>query len=208
MNLLDDTPPDKLDPQLIKAALEKARTQAQRAGQIIRSVHTFVKKHEPSRERITVQQLIDSVMPLVELQAHRFFVGIHTRIAPKLPPLLADRVLLEQVLLNLTRNAIEAMQHTAPEKRILRIVAEPERDVSPPTVIISVIDHGHGIAPEVAQQLFSPFFSTKSEGMGMGLNVCRTAVEFHGGSLQHHDNPRGGTIFRFTLPAMEEVTST
>jgi two-component system sensor histidine kinase DctS len=207
INLLDSDQNEHVAPGLLRAALDKARTQAQRAGQIIRSVHTFVKKHEPLRERITIGELVDSVMPLVEMQADRFFVSIHTRIAPKLPPLFADRVLLEQVLLNLTRNAIESMQYAAPEKRILRIIAELEPETSPPTIAISVIDQGHGIAPDVAEKLFSRFFTTKTEGMGMGLSICRTAIEFHGGTLRHSDNPRGGTIFRFTLPVMEEVVS-
>jgi len=185
----------------LKPALEKASAQAQRAGHIIRSVHTFVRKREPAREAVTIQTLIDSVMPLVELQAQQFFVAIQTSIAPNLPSLLADRVLLEQVLLNLTRNGIEAMQHAHPEKRILRIVAALESEsLSQANVAISVIDHGHGISDEVAKRLFSPFFSTKAEGMGIGLNICRTAVEFHGGKLTHADNSLGGTIFRFTLP--------
>jgi two-component system sensor histidine kinase DctS len=104
--------------------------------------------------------------------------------------------MLEQVLLNLTRNAIEAMQDVAPERRLLRIVAAQEAG----QVTVAVIDQGHGIAPEVAERLFSPFFSTKAEGMGMGLSICRTAIEFHGGTLTHADNPGGGTIFKFALP--------
>lgn len=195
-------PHNDADLELLKSALEKASTQAQRAGHIIRSVHTFVKRREPSREPVTVQALIDGVMPLVELQARQFFVVTHTEIAPDLPPVLADPVMLEQVLLNLTRNAIEAMQSIPPERRILRIVADFDTE-SPAqqNIVVSVIDQGHGIPAEVAERLFSPFFSTKAEGMGMGLNICRTAVEFHGGKLIHADNPGGGTIFRFTLPA-------
>ena len=199
-----------LDPGVLKPALEKASTQAQRAGHIIRSVHTVVKRREPSREPITVQSLIDSVIPLVELQARQFFVTIQVHVSPQLPNVLADRVMLEQVLLNLTRNAIEAMQEVAPERRILRIVAEQGAEsvsASAPqrNVIISVIDQGHGIPEEVAARLFSPFFSTKAEGMGMGLNICRTTVEFHGGTLVHANNPAGGTIFRFTLPVQMDV---
>ena len=197
--------PGSLDLELLKPALEKAGTQAQRAGHIIRSVHTFVKRREPSREPVTVPELIDSVIPLVELQARQFFVMTQTQIDPDLPPVLADRVMLEQVLLNLTRNAIEAMQDVAPERRILRIAAEHDA-VSPQNVVISVIDLGHGIPAEVVERLFSPFFSTKAEGMGMGLNICRTAVEFHGGTLVHADNPDGGTIFRFTLPGLSETS--
>ncbi|HYD80881.1 MAG TPA: PAS domain S-box protein [Paucimonas sp.] len=210
LNLLDSEAgrAGKLDMALLKTALEKAGAQAQRAGQIIRSVHAFVKKREPARETVRIAALIDSVLPLVELQAQRFFVVVQTAIAPDLPAVSADRVLLEQVLLNLTRNAIEAMRDAPSEKRVLRIAAGLGRDAaddkSAPNVVISVIDQGHGIAPDVAERLFSPFFSTKAEGMGMGLNICRTAAEFHGGTLVHEPNPLGGTIFRFTLPSLPE----
>jgi two-component system sensor histidine kinase DctS len=209
LNMLNNnTAPSKADIDLLKPALEKASNQAQRAGHIIRSVHTFVKRREPSREATTVQSLIDNVLPLVELQARQFFVVTQTEIEPDLPLVLADRVMLEQVLLNLTRNGIEAMQNIAPERRILRIVAQHDDSAEAQhNVMISVIDRGHGIAKEVAERLFSPFFSTKAEGMGMGLNICRTAVEFHGGRLVHADNPAGGTIFRFTLPGMEKGMS-
>ena len=197
----------RFDPEVLKPALEKASTQAQRAGHIIRSVHTFVKRREPSREPIAVQSLIDSVIPLVELQARQFFVAIQVHVDPQLPSVLADRVMLEQVLLNLTRNAIEAMQDVAPERRILRIVAEQEADPAQRSVVVSVIDRGHGIPQEVADRLFSPFFSTKAEGMGMGLNICRTTAEFHGGALVHANNPAGGTIFRFSLPVPTEIVA-
>ncbi len=204
LNLLNrNSAPAAPDLDLLRPALEKASNQAQRAGHIIRSVHTFVKRSEPSRQRLQIRELIDSVIPLIELQARQFFVVTQIRVEPNLPAVLADRVMLEQVLLNLTRNGIEAMQDIAPERRILRIVAARDRE-SPQqqNIAISVIDQGHGIPAEVAERLFSPFFSTKAEGMGMGLNICRTTVEFHGGTLVHADNPGGGTIFRFSLPTL------
>ncbi|SFD77045.1 sensor histidine kinase [Massilia yuzhufengensis] len=182
---------------MLRHALEQARQQAQRAGQIIRSVHQFVKKREPRRETVGIRSVLDGVRALVELQARQAGVVLRIDIAPQLPPVLADRVLLEQVLLNLTRNAIEAMQDTRPDQRVLRIAAAHEAG----SVTVSVIDRGHGIAPEVAAGLFSPFYSTKAEGMGMGLSICRTAIEFHGGTLTHAPNPGGGTIFSFALPA-------
>ena len=116
--------------------------------------------------------------------------------------MLGDQVLLEQVILNLTRNGIQAMAAVPSARRILRVTAELTRnDDGAESVTVSVIDQGHGIAEEVAARLFSPFFSTKAEGMGMGLNICRTTIEFHGGTLTYTDNPAGGTIFRFSLPA-------
>ncbi|MBF8177588.1 MAG: PAS domain S-box protein [Burkholderiaceae bacterium] len=187
---------------MLTHALEKAQAQAQRAGQIIRSVHTFVKKREPMRTAVTIEELIDNVAPLVELQAQKYFVFIKIDIPDNLPSVLADHVLLEQVLLNLTRNAIESMQNIAPEKRVLRIAAAVD-DAIPPNVVVSISDQGHGIPPEVAERLYSPFFSTKADGMGMGLSICRTAIEFHGGTLTHTDNPGGGTIFRFSLPTLQ-----
>ena len=186
-----------VDTQLLSGALQQASRQAQRAGQIIRSVHEFVKKREPERQPVSIDQLVDGVRALIELQAHKHYVAIHMPI-PDLPPVSADRMMLEQVLLNLTRNAIEAMEDVAPERRILRVEArllEPQDQVE-----VAVIDQGHGIPDDVAERLFSPFFSTKAEGMGMGLSVCRTAIEFHGGTLSFRPNPEGGTIFAFTLP--------
>jgi two-component system sensor histidine kinase DctS len=187
-----------LDPAILKPALEQASVQARRAGQIIRSVHEFVKKREPERQLVDIASVVEGIGALIELQASKYFVAIQASIPPALPAVSADRMMLEQVLLNLTRNAIEAMQDVAPERRVLRIVAAQEAG----QVTVSVIDQGHGIAPEVAARLFSPFFSTKAEGMGMGLSICRTAIEFHGGTLTHSANPEGGTIFKFSLPRL------
>ena len=187
-----------LDLAMLKPALEQASLQARRAGQIIRSVHEFVKKREPERQAVHIASLVDGIGALIEMQASKYFVAIQTSMADALPAVSADRMMLEQVLLNLTRNAIEAMQDVAPERRVLHIAAAYEAG----HVTVSVIDQGHGIAPDVAERLFSPFFSTKAEGMGMGLSICRTAIEFHGGTLTHAANPGGGTIFKFALPSL------
>ncbi|MFS2137310.1 two-component system sensor histidine kinase NtrB [Duganella sp. Dugasp56] len=197
----DGTP---VDCDILKPALEQASAQAQRAGQIIRSVHEFVKKREPLRQEIAIASLLDGIRALIELQARQAYVSFQTNIPADLPPVRADRVMIEQVLLNLTRNAIEAMAHIPPQRRILNVVAA--YDAATAQVSVAVIDQGHGIPKEVAERLFSPFFSTKAEGMGMGLNICRTAIEFHGGALTHSANPQGGTIFTFVLPAVLAAT--
>jgi two-component system sensor histidine kinase DctS len=173
-------------------------------------VHEFVKKREPRRESVTVQHVVDGIRALVDLQARQSYVTLQVEVPPDLPPVLADRVLLEQVLLNLTRNAIESMQDIDRERRVLRIEAahNAAHDEAQGQVSVSVIDNGHGIPPEVAERLFSPFFSTKAEGMGMGLSICRTAIEFHGGTLTHADNPGGGTVFTFTLQQAQATIST
>jgi two-component system sensor histidine kinase DctS len=194
-----------VDCGVLKPALEQASAQAQRAGQIIRSVHEFVKKREPQRQEIAIHSLLDGISALIELQARQSYVSFRTEIPADLPAVRADRVMIEQVLLNLTRNAIEAMQHIQPQRRVLNVVAEYDADTA--QVSVAVIDQGHGIPDEVAQRLFSPFFSTKAEGMGMGLNICRTAIEFHGGALTFRANPQGGTIFTFVLPAVPVATT-
>lgn len=210
------------DISMVENALEKAGNQARRAGQIIRSVHEFVKKREARREPLAVAQLVTNIMPLIELQARAQQVKVRINIHQDLPFVLADRILIEQVLLNLTRNAVEAMAETPTELRILQIVAklvatesftatEISNDIGANTkdtlpelsaqqIVIEVIDQGHGITQEVEQQLFAPFFSTKSTGMGMGLNICRTAIEFHGGRLYYHKHPERGVTFAFSLP--------
>ena len=201
LNVLARDAGTPLDTGMLRRALEQANTQARRAGQIIRSVHEFVKKREPRRERVSIPLVIEGIRALVDLQARQSYVALQLDVPARMPPVLADRLLLEQVLLNLTRNAIEAMQGIEPERRVLRIAAAAAQDGQ---VAVSVIDNGHGIPPEVAERLFSPFFSTKAEGMGMGLSICRTAIEFHGGTLTHADNPGGGTVFTFTLQEARE----
>ena len=186
------------DSATLKPALEQASAQAQRAGQIIRSVHEFVKKREAERQDVALSSMLESIQALIELQARQHYVSLQVDLPATLPLVRADRMLIEQVLLNLTRNAIEAMADEPPARRLLRVVAQ--HDPLAGMVITQVIDQGHGIPRDVAERLFSPFFSTKAEGMGMGLNICRTAIEFHGGTLTHRDNPQGGTIFTFTLP--------
>jgi len=186
------------DASTLKAPLEQACSQAQRAGQIIRSVHEFVKNRESERQDVALQTMLDSILVLIELQSRQHHVSLQIELPESLPLVRADRMLIEQVLLNLTRNGIEAMGDVQPLKRILRVVAH--HDPVAGMVVVQVIDNGHGIPHDVAERLFSPFFSTKAEGMGMGLNICRTAIEFHGGTLSHRDNPQGGTIFTFTLP--------
>lgn len=182
---------------MLKTALERVQEQADRAGHIIRSVHDFVRRREAVKARCNIADVIEAVMPLVQLQARKSRVQIETDVARELPRIEADTTMLEQVLLNLTRNAIEAMAQQPAERRTLRIEARPrERGVE-----VAVVDHGNGIDPAAAEKLFTPFFTTKQEGMGMGLSICRTAVELHRGQLWFEATPGGGATFRFTLQA-------
>lgn len=209
LNILKQEPPPA-DFSLLTEALEKATQQAQRAAQVIRSVHEFVKKQEASRAWFDINALLQNVMPLIALQAQSAHIHVHYQIDPDLPEVFADKVLIEQVLLNLTRNAIEAMHDITYPQRQMQIHAHlsaknsTDRQQTPALLLIQVIDQGHGISTDVAEKLFSPFFSTKAAGMGMGLNICRTAIEFHGGSLKYRPNPLGGTIFEFTIPCRDK----
>jgi two-component system, LuxR family, sensor histidine kinase DctS len=190
---------DGFDPQDIRQALEKLGIQAQRAGRIIRRVHDFVRKSEPKRAPCALSEIADDCIGFVEAEARKRHVHLEA-VLPALPPVLADRLMLEQVLLNLIRNGMEAMAETPQAQRTLRLSAE----LCDNEVIVAIADNGCGIAPEIREKLFTAFFSTKPEGMGVGLSICRSIVEFHRGRLWAEENaqsPSGrGTIFRFTLP--------
>ncbi len=180
----------------LKDALGKVASQAQRAGRIIRQVHDFVRRSEPRHAPCEINSVVDEAIGLIEADARKRGVRIVRDLKTGLPELMADRVMIEQVLLNLMRNGMEAMQATPTEKRQLII----STDRAEGGVMVGVADHGSGIAKEMAAHLFEPFFSTKPEGMGMGLNICRSIIEFHKGRLWVDDNLGGGTTFRFTLP--------
>ncbi|WKB50978.1 ATP-binding protein [Eleftheria terrae] len=204
INMMQEGSLDAATQRLIQHAIERIAEQAERAGRVIKSVHDFVRRREHVREAMRADQLIEAVMPLVRLQARKSATRVQVELpAPPepMPRVVCDRTMVEQVLLNLTRNAIQAMEELPPEQRLLRIQA---RQVHPRWVEFWVIDQGPGISEEVAARLFTPFFTTKTEGMGLGLSLCRTVIEQHGGLLLF-DNltpPQGsGARFRFTLAA-------
>ena len=187
----------KWKPEEVLVAMQKASFQADRAGKIIRRVREFVKKSEPRRSAVRMPDVLDDALGFADIDARRTGIRLVTEIEPELPPVFADRIMIEQVVLNLIRNGLDAMADTLPESRVLRVRA---RRFGKDAVEVAVIDRGHGISEEGRQRLFTPFYTTKTEGMGMGLNICRSIVEFHDGRLIVDDNPEGGTIFSFTLP--------
>jgi two-component system sensor histidine kinase DctS len=199
VNLMRDGQVDAGTQAMILQALQRIAEQAERAGRVIKSVHDFVRRREHVREAIRADQIIDAVMPLVRLQARKSATRIDLDWPSPVPRVVCDRTMVEQVLLNLTRNAIQAMEEQPLERRVLLIRV---RQIDARWVAFSVIDRGTGIAPEVAARLFTPFFTTRSEGMGLGLSLCRTVIEQHGGALVFDNGADGvGTEFRFTLPA-------
>lgn len=196
----------------VAMAVRRIAEQADRAGQVIRSVHDFVRRRDRVREAVAPQALIDAVLPLVRLQARKLGVRVEIFYEDRLPRVLCDRTLVEQVLLNLARNAMQAMDLPELSSRVLQLRVARARAVGESSaapdkadvrrwVEFSVADQGGGISEEVAARLFTPFFSTRPDGMGLGLSLCRTVVEQHGGALAFEPQRPRGTIFRFTLPA-------
>ena len=180
----------------LKEALGKLAVQAQRAGHIIRRVHDFVRKSEPKLAPCDLAEAVDDSIGFIEGAAKSRGVRIVREIPGRRPELLADQVMIEQVLLNLMRNGIEAMAEAPADRRRLTVkLSQRENQME-----IRVIDNGPGIPPEVEEKLFTPLFSTKADGMGMGLNICRSIIEFHHGRLWVESNPEGGSIFVMTLP--------
>jgi two-component system, LuxR family, sensor kinase FixL len=176
-------------------AAESAVGQVSRAGEIIRRLREFVKKSEPERHEENIITLIEEACGLALIGAREQGVTVRFRTAPQLPAALVDKVQVQQVLVNLIRNAVEAMQASA--RRDITIETMLDEDGF---IRIGVIDTGPGIAPEIMERLFQPFVTTKPQGMGVGLSLCRAIVEAHGGRLWAEPNPGGGAIFRFTVP--------
>jgi two-component system sensor histidine kinase DctS len=190
----------------LQMALERISEQAGRAGKVINSVHDFVRRRDQDREIVDVRTIIDAVMPLVQLQAQKLGVRVETKLDDRLAHVFCDRTMVEQVLLNLARNGMQAMDHPQCVLRVLSLhVKRAASNLSHDWIEFAVIDRGTGISDDVATQLFTPFFTTKAEGMGLGLSLCRTVVEQHGGHLEFAPYAPQGTLFRFTLPTAPEA---
>jgi two-component system sensor histidine kinase DctS len=202
LNLLEDagtgTAPLAADLQL---ALRRISEQAERAGKVIKSVHDFVRRREQVRERVAPRALLDAIMPLVSLQARKLHMRVLIEVDESCSAVLCDRTMVEQVLLNLCRNGMQAMHEASTMSASKRVLSLRVMPADARWVMFSVTDHGVGISAAVADKLFTPFFTTKAEGMGLGLSLCRTVIEQHGGFLGHAPAPAGGTVFSFTLPA-------
>ncbi|MDZ7904662.1 MAG: PAS domain S-box protein [Cypionkella sp.] len=194
LNLLAAGAPDEA---MLKTALEKLAAQAQRAGLIIRRIQDFVKKREPKLVALDLAEIAADAIGLMTAEAR----GLRLKLvlaAPKapLPLVMADRILIEQVMVNLIRNGIEAMADTARAGDQLTLSLRSEDG----SVVMDVADQGAGISPDLEGRLYDAFTSTKSQGMGMGLNICRSIIEMLRGSLSHRPRAGGGTVFTIRLP--------
>ena len=197
LNLLQQPAGDAATLQDVRTALSRIAEQAGRAGKVIHSVRDLVRQRSTSRQAVAPRVLFDAVLPLVQLQARKLGATVHVDVPADLPAVWCEATMIEQVLLNLARNGLQAMAEV-PAPRLLRLQAS----LGPAHTAVEfvVADSGEGISDDVAAQLFTPFFTTKDEGMGLGLSLCRTVVEQHGSALQHQPQTPRGTVFRFTLP--------
>jgi PAS domain S-box-containing protein len=192
--------------QDLLGALEKTARQAQRAGQIIQRIRSFVKRSEPNRTWSSVNDMIDEAVELAEIELRRRNVRLTRQVAARLPMLLVDPILIEQVLINLLKNAAEsvdaAQRPTAMRKAELRVLQRRLDSID--VVEFSVLDSGNGLAPEVLERLYEAFYSTKTDGMGIGLNLCRSIVESHQGRMRAENLYNGadltGCCFSFWIP--------
>lgn len=183
-------------PEELETALEKLGVQARRAGQIIRRVHDFVRKSEPRIVACDPAPILRESVEFAQAEARKHKVELRLAVPEGLPAIAADPILIQQVLLNLIRNGAEAMHLTRRQDRILTLSAQKGGEA----VLIRVEDRGAGVPEALRERLFEPFVSTKPDGMGMGLNICRSIMELHKGRLDVAPRPGGGTVFSLQLP--------
>lgn len=188
---------DSPDPEtwaIMREALDAAAIQTIRAGQIVHRLRDFISRDDSERQIESLPKLINEASALALLAAGERGIEVQIRLDPDIDEVLVDRVQVQQVLLNIIRNAIEAMADSP-----LRKLEISTRRAKDGYVAICIADSGPGMSPEILQRMFEPFFSTKADGMGVGLSICRTIVEAHGGQIWCAPGPLGGTAFHFTL---------
>jgi signal transduction histidine kinase len=177
--------------------------EGRRASEIVRRIRTLSMKASPRKTQLELNDVINDVVALVQREVLNHRVSLRLELGSGLPPLLGDRVQLQQVLINLVINGIQAMADIGDDPRELLI--ESRRD-SDGQVVVAVQDSGPGVDPESADQLFDAFFTTKAEGMGMGLSICRSIIEAHGGQVWASNNAGHGAIFQFSLPSISDAS--
>lgn len=185
----------------IQAILADIRKDDERAGEVIRRMRTLLRKNTLERQPLEISSVATEVLRLISAKAADSKTTVISELSPHLPPVSGDRIQLQQVLLNLILNAVDAMAEQPSEKRSIVVRANPNDDN---TVELSVQDSGPGIDPTRLPRLFEPFFTTKQSGIGMGLTICRRIVEAHHGRIWAENHLAGGAIFRVTLPAVAE----
>lgn len=181
---------------LLIDSLDEIAAQARRAGDIVHRLRSFVRQRTAGTERCDLNACIDNVLVLLKAEVRHHRAQIQLHLGPDLPEVQGDRVLLEQVLLNLILNSLQAMEGLPRARRVIDITTRHQAD----GIRVSIRDHGPGMEAQAAQRVFEPFFTTKAEGLGLGLNICRTIIESHGGRLAFEPAPDEGITFYFDLP--------
>jgi C4-dicarboxylate-specific signal transduction histidine kinase len=194
---LSREPPDLAE---ARAAAERATQGATRASEVIVRIRSLINKATPEKSRVQVNEIIEQTAALAERQASGNHVALQLELAPDLPPVLADSIQLQQVILNLLMNGIEATTTVSDRRRQVVMRSQREGGLQ---VRVSVQDSGVGLSAEVMARLFEPFFTTRSKGIGMGLPISRSIVEAHGGRLWAESSDSGGATFQFTLPSAD-----
>jgi len=192
---------DVPDLEEVRQLLTRVANDGDRAGNVVSRIRNLVKKAPPQMEPLHINEAIGGVIELTRSEAMKNGVSVQTQFAESLPAVTGDRTQLQQVILNLILNAVQAMSESGLDVRELQISTEAHQ---PDGVIVSVRDSGPGIGQENLDRLFDPFYTTKSAGMGMGLAICRSIVEGHGGRIWATANVPRGAAFYFTLPAAQE----
>ncbi|HEY2132523.1 MAG TPA: ATP-binding protein [Acetobacteraceae bacterium] len=188
---------DQPDLGAAQDAVSRIVQDAHRAGDMIQSLRALTRKSGLQLTRLDINAAIQEVLALTRGELQRHDITLHTGLSADIPPILGDRVQLQQVLLNLIANGVEAMSGVTARLKTLAVIAEP---AGPTGVLVAVEDTGAGLDPATADRIFDPFVTTKSDGMGMGLSICRSIIESHGGRLWVSPNVPHGTVFSFTLP--------
>lgn len=188
---------EHLDQERLLQVLDKSVSQAERAGRIIGRIRDFVRRNEPERQAVKIDTIVENTMDLAFLESRKYSKQIEVNLPEDLPEVYADPILIEQVLLNLVKNGLEAMSQSEHETLYVN-VSQVGLEIQ-----VQVIDSGHGLKDP--ERLFEPFYSTKKEGLGIGLNICRSIIESHRGGLWAENNPSGGTIFTFRIPCYRKA---
>jgi C4-dicarboxylate-specific signal transduction histidine kinase len=187
-----------------RQAAQRIVRDGRRSSDIIWSVRALAGKSEPEMTQLDINDAIREVLVLTCSELHRHDVSLETALSGGLEPVIGDRVQLQQVILNLVMNGIEAMSAAMRQPRVLRVRSQIDR---PGDLLIAVEDSGPGLAPETMDRLFEPFFTTKRSGMGMGLSICRSIVDAHGGRLWVSPQSPRGAVFQFTVPTAAKRVS-
>jgi C4-dicarboxylate-specific signal transduction histidine kinase len=191
-------------PEEVRACVEHMIAEGRRASEIVRRIRMLTKRDTPQKTRLELNDVVNDVVSLVQREVINHRVSLRLKLASDLPALLGDRVQLQQVLINLVINGIQAMADIGEDPRELLIESHRDNDGR---VVVAVQDSGMGIDPENASRLFDAFFTTKADGMGMGLSICRSIIEAHGGRVWASKNAGHGAMFQLSLPSIGEGAS-